>query len=108
MYDVTNRESFNNVSRWLTEIDKYARENVDKLLVGNKADIGDIDRQVTKEFGNKFATEHNIPFLETSAKDGANVDTAFLTMANEIKNSMQYPGGKKGLGGGGAGSKGCC
>jgi Ras-related protein Rab-1A len=36
VYDITNRESFNNVKRWLKEIDKYARENVNKLLVGNK------------------------------------------------------------------------
>jgi Ras-related protein Rab-1A len=36
VYDITNRESFNNVKRWLKEIDKYARENVNKLLVANK------------------------------------------------------------------------
>ena len=41
VYDVTNRASFDNVVRWLTEIDKYARENVNKLLVGNKADIAE-------------------------------------------------------------------
>lgn len=43
VYDVTNLESFNNVKRWLTEIDKYARENVNKLLVANKSDLGEMD-----------------------------------------------------------------
>ena len=43
VYDVTNLDSFNNVKRWLTEIDKYARENVNKLLVGNKADLGEAE-----------------------------------------------------------------
>ena len=43
VYDVTALDSFNNVKRWLTEIDKYARENVNKLLVGNKSDLGEIE-----------------------------------------------------------------
>ena len=39
MYDVTDQESFNNVKQWLNEIDRYANENVNKLLVGNKSDL---------------------------------------------------------------------
>jgi Ras-related protein Rab-1A len=90
VYDVTNRTSFDNVQRWLTEIDKYARENVNKLLVGNKADIADDvhNRQVSQEDGKAFAEKVDVPFLETSAKTGTFVDTAFLMMAHEIKNKM--------------------
>ena len=39
VYDVTDDDSFNNVKQWLNEIDRYASENVNKLLVGNKSDL---------------------------------------------------------------------
>jgi len=45
VYDITDRESFDNVKQWLSEIDRYACENVNKLLVGNKSDL-DSKRQV--------------------------------------------------------------
>ena len=38
-YDVTDAESFENVKQWLHEIDKYAGENVNKMLIGNKCDL---------------------------------------------------------------------
>ena len=38
---MTDRESFNNVKQWLSEIDRYASDSVCKLLVGNKCDLVD-------------------------------------------------------------------
>jgi Ras-related protein Rab-1A len=87
VYDITDRESFDNVKQWLNEIDRYACENVNKLLVGNKSDL-DSKRQVEFEEAKAFADERGIPFLETSAKSATNVEKAFLTMAAEIKNRM--------------------
>jgi len=88
VYDVTDAESFNNVKQWLNEIDRYACENVNKLLVGNKCDL--VQKKVVEyESAKAFADKLEIPFLETSAKQGSNVEKAFLTMAGEIKNSMQ-------------------
>ncbi|EDV29919.1 Ras-related protein Rab-1A [Trichoplax sp. H2] len=87
VYDVTDQVSFNNVKQWLQEIDRYACENVNKLLVGNKCDLTSkkvIDYVTAKEYADAL----DIPFLETSAKNATNVEQAFLTMAAEIKKRM--------------------
>ncbi|MCO5546923.1 hypothetical protein L7F22_000362 [Adiantum nelumboides] len=84
VYDVTDQDTFANVKQWLQEIDRYATEGVNKLLVGNKSDLTSkkvVEYNVAKE----FADQLNIPFLETSAKSATNVEQAFLTMAKQIK-----------------------
>lgn len=85
VYDVTDNETFTNVKQWLQEIDRYASEGVNKLLVGNKSDL---EKKVSFETANEFATQLSIPFLETSAKNATNVEQAFMTMAKQIKDRM--------------------
>eukprot|EP00753_Platysulcus_tardus_P002838 PLAT11949.1.p1 GENE.PLAT11949.1~~PLAT11949.1.p1 ORF type:complete len:206 (+),score=98.11 PLAT11949.1:846-1463(+) len=87
VYDVTDLESFNNVKQWLHEIDRYACEGVNKLLVGNKADLVE-KKDVSTEAAEEFASSLSIPFLETSAKTATNVEKAFMKMAGEIKARM--------------------
>nr|CAD7595563.1 unnamed protein product [Timema genevievae] len=90
VYDCTDQESFNNVKQWLEEIDRYACDNVNKLLVGNKCDLTTkkvVDYTTAKE----YADQLGIPFLETSAKNATNVEQAFMTMAAEIKNRVGPP-----------------
>ncbi|KDP40809.1 hypothetical protein JCGZ_24808 [Jatropha curcas] len=87
VFDVTDEESFENVKTWLTEIDKFATDSVNKLLVGNKCDLTN-KRVVSNETAKAFADEIGIPFLETSAKNSTNVEDAFMTMAAEIKKRM--------------------
>jgi Ras-related protein Rab-1A len=87
VYDITDEESFLSVQQWLSEIEKYASENVNKILVGNKADLAD-KRQVRYEDAKAFADEHGMSFLETSAKEDTNITEAFELMAREIKDSM--------------------
>ncbi|XLT34783.1 hypothetical protein HN873_028327 [Arachis hypogaea] len=87
VYDVTDEESFNNVKQWLSEIDRYASDNVNKLLVGNKSDLT-ANRVVSYETAKAFADEIGIPFMETSAKDSTNVEQAFMAMSAAIKNRM--------------------
>lgn len=90
VYDCTDQDTFNNVKQWLEEIERYACDNVNKLLVGNKSDLTTkkvVDFQTAKE----YADQLGIPFLETSAKNATNVEQAFMTMAAEIKNRVGPP-----------------
>lgn len=87
VYDVTDADTFANVKQWLQEIDRYACEGVNKLLVGNKSDLTGkkvVEYGVAKE----FADQLGISMLETSAKNATNVEQAFLTMAKQIKDRM--------------------
>ncbi|KAK6101395.1 Uncharacterized protein BM_BM6601 [Brugia malayi] len=75
VYEVTSGDSFSNVKRWLHEIDTNC-ENVQKVLVGNKAD--DPERRVVLEVdARRFAETMKIPFFETSAKENINVEEMF-------------------------------
>eukprot|EP01006_Ploeotia_vitrea_P051263 TRINITY_DN67542_c7_g3_i1.p1 TRINITY_DN67542_c7_g3~~TRINITY_DN67542_c7_g3_i1.p1 ORF type:complete len:403 (+),score=53.06 TRINITY_DN67542_c7_g3_i1:93-1211(+) len=85
VYDVTDRVTFDNIKGWLDEIDKYAVENVKKVLIGNKSDRNG-DRQVTYAEGQELADKLGIPFVESSAKHSMDVEKAFITMATVIKN----------------------
>jgi len=87
VYDCTDKESFNNVKQWMGEIDRYACENVNKLLVGNKCDLV-AEKTVDVAAAKEFADSYDIPFIETSAKTAHNVEKCFVQMATSIKNRM--------------------
>lgn len=87
VYDITDAESFANVKQWLHEIDRYASENVNKLLVGNKSDL-ESERQVTVAQGEELAQSLTLHFVETSAKSNKNVDEVFHKMAKNIRSRM--------------------
>jgi len=61
----------------MSDIDKFAKEGVFKILVGNKCDLID-KRQVTKERGKQLADSYGIPFIETSAKSNENIEKLFI------------------------------
>ncbi|KPP68269.1 hypothetical protein Z043_113065 [Scleropages formosus] len=65
---------------WLTEIHEYAQQDVVLMLLGNKAEVTH-ERVVKREEGEKLAKEFGVPFMETSAKSGLNVELAFTAIA---------------------------
>ena len=87
MYDVTNKESFDNVRQWMQEIEKFAASSVDKLLVGNKCDLEE-KREVAFDEGQELAKQFNVPFLEVSAKNSTNIEETFTKMAGDIQKSF--------------------
>jgi len=83
VYDITRRETFNHLTRWLEEARQNANQSMVIMLIGNKSDL-DHRRQVSTEEGEKFAKDHGLIFLETSAKTAANVEEAFIHTAQKI------------------------
>jgi len=83
MYDVCDRDSFDNVDYWLSEISHRGMENAPKLLVGNKCDM-ESSREVSTDEGRKKAQELGIAFIETSAKEANHVEDAVMAMVTEL------------------------
>ncbi|EZG68226.1 Rab GTPase family 2 protein [Gregarina niphandrodes] len=87
VYDISRRETFNHLSRWLDEVRQNSNVHLTIMLIGNKCDIQ--RREVTTEEGAIFAREHGLIFLETSAKTATGVEEAFLYCAQKIYDNLQ-------------------
>ena len=83
VYDITNRESFNNVSTWVEECKNNGPSTISLVLVGNKIDLED-KRQITYEEGEDYANQNNRQFFETSALNGSNIDKMFNDTVESI------------------------
>ena len=76
VFDITSRETFDELNYWIKTIKDYA-SSVPVILVGNKCDLHE-DRCVTTEEGRSFAERHHcIDYIETSAKTGENINELF-------------------------------
>jgi Ras-related protein Rab-1A len=94
VYDITDKESFKNIDTWMNEVEKHASDNVSRILVGNKNDMEE-SRQVSVDEGKELADQYNIRFMETSAKESANVEEAFTLMTKEIKSRVVHTEARK-------------
>lgn len=83
VYDITKRQTFDHIARWLEELRSHADNNIVIMLVGNKTDLGTL-RAVPTEDAKEFAEKEGLFFLETSALEASNVDSAFQTVLTEI------------------------
>ncbi|KAI0242702.1 Ras-related protein Rab-43 [Lamellibrachia satsuma] len=90
-YDITKKESFNNVTRWLEDVKRYAACNIAQLLIGNKKDLEEI-REVPFSSAQSLAAHYGmLDVLETSAKENVNIEDAFVKLAEEL---MKMHGGE--------------
>ena len=87
MFDVSNEESFINVREWATQIKELSGENVSVVVVGNKSDLVD-SRTVSPERASQLAEQLGYMYIETSAKNGTNVNKAFEELADLICQRM--------------------
>ena len=84
VYDTTDRDSFEHLPDWLKDVSELAEPNSKKLLVGTKVDMDGSCRHVSKEAVISFSTAIDVPFIETSAKTGQNVEQAFNQMTTML------------------------
>ncbi|KIY44627.1 ras-domain-containing protein [Fistulina hepatica ATCC 64428] len=83
VYDVSNRESFDALPRWYTELETYVGDGVVKILVGNKVDK-EYSRQVPTSEGSAFAAQMSSMFIEASAKTSVGVKETFTRVIERI------------------------
>ncbi|KAK2413986.1 Ras-related protein RABA5b [Trifolium repens] len=87
VYDISRRGTFDSIKRWLDELTTQNDSTVARMLVGNKCDLENI-REVSIEEGKALAEEEGLFFMETSALDSTNVQTAFEIVIREIYNNI--------------------
>ncbi|KAI0919836.1 hypothetical protein AcW1_003016 [Taiwanofungus camphoratus] len=99
VYDVANRESFDALPRWYSELETYVSKAVVKIIVGNKVDK-EFSRQVTYSEGQRFAERMSSLFIEASAKTAVGVSEAFQEVVEKILDTPELwaPIGQKGMG----------
>ena len=97
VYDITDRDSFEHVKNWMADVDKFAKEGVLRILVGNKCDL-DSKRLVSFDNGKELADKYGIKFLETSAKETVNIDELFVSTTKIFMSKQVNAGGTTGKG----------
>jgi GTPase KRas protein len=99
VYAINSRNSFTEVREFHEQILRV--KDVEKfpiVVVGNKCDLGDRQRKVTKDEGQQLCDQLGVPFFETSAKSAINVEESFYQIVREIRGSGKKPkaaGGKR-------------
>lgn len=87
VYDITKRQTFENVQRWLRELRDHADSNIVIMMAGNKSDLNHL-RAVSTDDAQGLAEREGLSFLETSALEAFNVEKAFQTILFDIYQIM--------------------
>ena len=118
VFDLTDKGSYQSIQAWLGEIQKNADSQVNKVLIGNKCDVDDSARAVSRAEGEALAQQNGMAYFETSARKGQGVNEAFENIARQVverlskepkeelnPNPIAIDDPNKKVGGGGCGCK---
>lgn len=83
VFDLTQKPSFDELNAWINDLNALCAPNAFIILVGNKSDLAD-DRAVSENEAQETAKRYNVEYLETSAKNGSNVEEAFVRLGQGI------------------------
>ncbi|XP_053191473.1 ras-related protein Rab-15 [Scomber japonicus] len=83
VYDITNEPSYLHIAKWISDVEEYAPEKVQRILVGNKSDEEPM-RRVTKTEGSKLAGHYGMDFFETSASSSSNISESFTRVTELV------------------------
>lgn len=101
VYAVNDRKTFNSLENWIKQINESQPDSISKIIVGNKSDVPESQRQVSKAEGQALAKKYNVQFLESSAKDNFNISEIFNILGQQIKNNIvsdqKVPSGGNGV-----------
>ena len=86
VYDISRRITFENIDNWLIDLRTNGDKDILIILIGNKSDLNS-KREVSKDEAENKAEQYNIAFLETSAKNGDNIDKAFSELVEQVYNA---------------------
>ena len=87
VYDITNQKSFESISQWIEDCNKYTNEKIIMILVGNKTDLED-QREVSQQIGREKANNNMMLFFECSALNGHNIENIFYEACNTISKNI--------------------
>ena len=86
VYDISRKITFENIDNWVADLKENGESDMTTVLIGNKSDLED-ERQVSKEEGELKAKQYGMAFIETSAKNGNNIEKAFVDLVEELYKS---------------------
>jgi small GTP-binding protein len=99
VFDLTKPETFHNVPIWMQDYLQYNPKLLPTLVIGNKYDLVDVDNpkinpeviesymENLRNWGKQHNEEFTLDYINTSAKDGLNVEQAFIKIASDIDKS---------------------
>ena len=83
VYDITNKKSFDNLDRWISDLKTNGDEKISIVLLGNKSDL-ESQRVISTEEGKNKAELFKFAFMETSALNGSNIEKSFDELIKEV------------------------